>query len=189
MHTHHTTHHGSVSRICSDGPRRRQAVIALATVTLGVVATACGSDTDAIGAATDGSATATETVTTEPEPVVSDVVIDIVLDLNNEIGEFVVSDGADALGCDGGRFYLSANDQNLSFMRCNSGSNTGEFQMLIDPTLGDDETFTGTWKIFAGTEDFETLSGSGEFEGVRDIPARSIIGTRTGEIQFAAAGG
>ena len=101
----------------------------------------------------------------------------------------MVSDGADALGCDDGRFYLSADDYNLSFMTCETGSKTGEFQMSIDPTLGADETFTGTWTIVSGTGDFETLSGGGELEDVRDIPAATIIGTRTGEIQFAATDG
>ncbi len=212
MQNHHTTHLGSVSRIGSGSRRRRQAIVALATVTLGIVATACGSDTDANSAATDESAAATDnapastdtpTITSDaapttdsvpagPEPVASDVVIDIFLHLSGEredTGTFVVSDGGDALGCDDGRFYLSADDQNLAFMTCETGSNTGEFKMSIDPTLGADETFTGTWTIVSGTGDFETLSGGGAFEDVRDVPAGSIVGTRTGEIQFAATDG
>ncbi len=211
MHTHHATHAGSVSRIGSGSRRWRQSVVALTTVTLGVVATACGSDTEAGNAATDESATesdttpastavpadtvgpapATEPVTTDRTPVASDVVIDVIVDISTEpgVGTFVVSDGADALGCDDGRFYLSADDYNLSYMTCETGSRTGEFQMLIDPTIDADENVTGTWTIVSGTGDFEMLSGGGELEAVRDIPAATIIGTRTGEIQFAATDG
>ena len=60
MHTHHATHAGSVSRIGSGSRRWRQSIVALTTVTLGVVATACGSDTEAGNAATDESAAASD---------------------------------------------------------------------------------------------------------------------------------
>ncbi len=39
------------------------------------------------------------------------------------------------LGCDDGRFYLSADDYNLSFMTCETGSKTGEFKILIARSL------------------------------------------------------
>ena len=192
MQTHRTTSRGFVSPIDSGGPRWRRTIVALAIVAAGVAATACGSDTEESSTAAGESATPTETVPAEPETVASEVVIDIFLYLSGEranTGTFVVSDGGDSLGCDTGRFYLSANDQNVSFMTCEAGSNTGEFKMLIDPTLGADETFTGTWTIVSGTGDFETLSGGGEFEDVRDVPAGSIIGARTGEIEFDVEGG
>jgi hypothetical protein len=211
MHTRHTTDHRCGRRIGLGNPRWRQTIVALATVTFGIVATACGSDTEAGSAAADESAAATdnapaatdtptiasdpapttEPLPAEPEPAASDVVIDVVVDISTDpgVGEFVVSDGGDALGCDGGRFYLSADDDNLFSMTCETGSNRGEFQMLIDPTIDADENVTGTWTIVSGTGDFETLSGGGELDGVRDIPTASIIETHTGEIQFAATDG
>jgi hypothetical protein len=127
---------------------------------------------------------------TEPEVIAGSVSFEIVNDIASEpsTGRFVVSVGADTLGCDEGRFFGSV-DRNLWTMTCESGSRSGEIKMAFEPVLGEDETFTGTWTIESGTGDFETLSGEGELESVRDVATLTITGTRSGEIRFDGGAG
>lgn len=135
-------------------------------------------------------AATTEPPVTEPEVVGGPVTFEVLADIDATVttGRFVVVDGADTLGCDEGRFY-GAVDRALFTMTCETGSRSGEINMAFDPILGEDETFSGTWVIESGTGDFETLSGEGELQEVRNVEAGTITGTRSGEIRFDGGAG
>ncbi|MEM9040658.1 MAG: hypothetical protein AAGD33_12245 [Actinomycetota bacterium] len=122
----------------------------------------------------------------EPEPVGGAVTFDIDVDLMSQIptGRFVVSEGADVLGCDDGRFFM-ASDRELFTMTCENGERSGEFRMAFATVVAEDDSITGTWVIESATGDFETLTGEGDLVGVRDMTTRTITETRTGEIRYA----
>ena len=166
----------------------------IAASVIGLTANGCSSD-DAVDSAPDTQATlstqpdpapATEPATTDPEPTASAVLLDVVLDLNStpETGTFEVTEGGAEFGCTAGRLYLSTTDMNTSIMTCEDGVRTGEFTVAIDPTMTEEDRFVGTWTIVSGTGDFEGLTGGGEIDDVRDTSVGSIIGTRTGEIEY-----
>jgi hypothetical protein len=103
-------------------------------------------------------------------------------------GTFIVTVGADTLGCSSGTFV----DAPFGFsvrkeFTCSSGGTgkfTANFQPLPKPGPGD---ANGQWNIVEATGDFAGLRGSGDFSVVfpTDCPP-SCIGTETftGKVHF-----
>lgn len=147
-------------------------------------ATAESEPTPAEPADTAPPTSAPPTTEPEPEPVGGAVTFDIDLNLlDPPTGRFVVSEGADVLGCDDGRFFM-ASDRELFTMTCENGERSGEIKMAFATVVAEDESITGTWVIESATGDFETLTGEGDLVGVRDMTTRTITETRTGEIRY-----
>jgi hypothetical protein len=100
------------------------------------------------------------------------------------VGAFVVTDGADALGCDAGTATISEGPtpetvENL--MECDDGTITVHFDAVPDPD--DENRVTGPWNVFEGTGAFEELSAGGEMVSDFDRVASSSTMTLTGEVR------
>jgi hypothetical protein len=100
------------------------------------------------------------------------------------LGTFVVTDGADALGCDTGTATISEGPtpetvENL--MECDDGTITVHFDAVPDPD--DANRVTGPWNVFEGTGVFEDLSAGGEMASEFDRDASSSTMTLTGEVR------
>ena len=109
------------------------------------------------------------------------------------VGDFTISQGADAVGCSAGRFFNTPLDEDeiSSTLTCESGPDEGDLKVLFQPTLvaGQEEEFEGPWMFAAGTADFADLEGGGELSALRDTSARTIDQTLTGEVTVAGDGG
>lgn len=139
---------------------------------------------------TTEASTVPPTTRAEPaEPSSSPVVIaaDLRIDASVVTGPFEVTTGADALGCDSGRVFVTdLGDVQRATMTCESGSSGGTFVVEFVPELVGDEQFGGPWEIDAPTDDFVGLAGSGEIDAVRDVSAGTMTQTFTGEIESGA---
>ncbi len=198
-------------------PARRRRHITVASCAVGalaLIATSCASDSNAadieppdtapavvsapsetLPPTTTAPAPTTEpATTTPPAPTTAAVTFELSTDIGGSvpIGNFEVSEGAEALGCSGGRLYANTQDDEgasvLAVLTCEEGPKAGEFKVWFDLVALDDsgDNFEGSWRIDGGTADFEGLEGDGELSGVRDTAANIIVQTHTGEINQAA---
>ena len=93
-------------------------------------------------------------------------------------GTFELTEGADSLGCPNGTFVDSPTaDAIHKEFKCETGSKTGTFTAEFRPP-------EGPWSIVDATEDFEGLSGGGDFSVIGDASTATGVETLTGEIQF-----
>jgi hypothetical protein len=212
MNTSSTTAHTNPA---SPVRRRRHITVASCAVgALALIATSCASDSSAASIETPETAppvvsapsetlpppttpsapTTEPATTTPPAPTTAAVTFEMSVDIGGSvpIGDFEVSEGAEALGCSAGRLYADVQDDEgasvLTVLTCEEGPKAGEIKVWFDLVALDDsgDNFEGSWRIDGGTADFEGLEGDGELAGVRDTTANIIVQTHTGEINQAA---
>ena len=100
------------------------------------------------------------------------------------VGTFVVTDGADALGCEDGTATVGAGptpETVENVMECDDGTITVHFDAVPDPD--DENLVTGPWNVFEGTGAFEELSAGGEMASEFDRDASTSTMTLTGEVR------
>ena len=96
----------------------------------------------------------------------------------------MVTDGADALGCEDGTATVGAGptpETVENVMECDDGTITVHFDAVPDPD--DENLVTGPWNVFEGTGAFEELSAGGEMASEFDRDASTSTMTLTGEVR------
>lgn len=110
------------------------------------------------------------------------------------LGSFEVTDGADALGCSGGRFVRESGEDGptVSEFTCETGSRSGSFVMTLErwpamytATPAFPEHFAGDWAIRGQSGDFAGLAGVGELFGSELLPVMTETASASGVIWFA----
>jgi D-alanyl-D-alanine carboxypeptidase len=154
---------------------------------IGVLATACGSDT---GTSEPGSpATSADVTTTVADQALDGtagaVTITDLIDFETESGLFDVPEGASVLGCENGSFVeapLAAVMERV--FTCESGERSGSFTVHFQPEMAEQGRFTSSWTVEDSTGDFAGLRGNGDFVGVLTDDEVHAEATWTGEITF-----
>ena len=185
--------------------------LAVLAILIGLVAVSCGSTTqETTGSAAAENATEVETfaaahaATAEvadesaPEAVAAPatsnggaITIETVVDLSGvpEVGTFVVTEGAEVLGCSNGTLEGVEQIAGIaSELTCESGPKSGVITLLFfpgdGPGLGD---LNGPWNVEDATGDFAGLEGEGDWWTVEDPDSPAADDTYTGEIRFSLA--
>ena len=105
-------------------------------------------------------------------------------------GTFVVTEGADVLGCSSGAFVDSGSpDTGIERVyTCESGSNEGSFTTSFNFEAEElEESDNGTWTVVEGSDDFVDLQGGGDWSIVYPTDGPDIgVGTWTGDIKYTS---
>jgi hypothetical protein len=105
-------------------------------------------------------------------------------------GSFVVTEGADVLGCSSGAF-VDAGSPDTGIQRVytgDSGSNEGSFTASFNFEAEEfEESDNGTWTVVEGSDDFVDLQGSGDWTIVYEATGPDVgVGTWTGDINYTS---
>ena len=115
----------------------------------------------------------------QPPPTAGPVTFVSTVDLVDSTGTFVVTIGADVLGCSSGTIERTNNSESTfsEVMTCEEGSNSGTF------TLYHSLTAAFVWEVRSSSGDFAGLQGEGNWD-YRATGTGSAVETATGDIEY-----